>query len=900
MDKIDLSEVAKKWQRRWDEAGLFSVRDDDAKEKFYCLEMYPYPSGKLHMGHLRNYAIGDCIARYKRMQGLSVLYPMGYDAFGLPAENAAIKHGANPSSWTYANIESIKEQQRALGLSYDWSRQVQSCDEEYYRWNQWFFLKFLERGLAYKKRSPVNWCPLCDTVLANEQVINGKCWRHEQTSVEQRELDQWYLKITDYAEELLEDIEQLREWPERVRVMQQHWIGKSEGTIISFDIIDDDGKKVDVIETFTTRPDTLHGVTYLVLAAEHPLVKRLSRGSPHEAAVDAFLSRVRQESAIERTAEGREKHGVFLGHYVVNPLTGERSPLWSANYALMDYGTGAVMAVPAHDQRDFEFAKKYSLPVKVVITTPGDDIDASSMAAAFVDDGVLVHSSSFDGLPNREAIVAITRRLEELGVGKATTTYKLRDWLISRQRYWGTPIPVVYCDECGVVPVPYEDLPVRLPSDVSFSGEGNPLASSASFVKTSCPRCGAAARRETDTMDTFIDSSWYFLRFADSKNDSLPFSKDAIERWLPVDQYIGGIEHAILHLLYARFFTKATRDLGLHGVDEPFRRLLTQGMVIKDGAKMSKSLGNVVEPKSITDRFGPDTARHFILFAALPEKELEWSDAGVGASYRHLLKFSELFSSKPARTGVRSTYDRFVASRVQRAIGLVTGHIDYFRLSSALAVIIELTGLLARYAEEDAHAEVYADALGVLVRLANPFVPHLSEELWERSDREGFVNDASWPVPDESLLDEDAEASMALRESLAGDVRNVLRLARIDSPAHITLIVAHRWKFLFVERFKELLSSTRDPGSIIKSLLSIDALRPHGQSLVKLVPLMVKDPSRLPEILLSCDDELSRVREASSFLSGSFGCEVSVEAADDSSEPKASAAFPGKPGIIVR
>ncbi len=902
-DQPDFKAVAEKWQRRWEEQGVFRALEDDEKEKFYCLEMYPYPSGKLHMGHLRNYAIGDCLARFKRMRGFNVLYPMGYDAFGLPAENAAIQQGADPGEWTRKNIDSIKEQQKAIGLSYDWSRQLASCDEDYYKWNQWFFLKFLEKGLAYKQESLVNWCPECQTVLANEQVVDGKCWRHSQTDVEQKQLEQWYLRITDYADELLEDLEKLDHWPERVKAMQRNWIGKSHGTVIHFPIVDEDGNKVDSISTFTTRPDTLYGVTYLVLAAEHPLVKQLTEGTKYEGDVNTFLKEVQQESVIDRTAEGKEKHGVFLGHYIVNPVNKEKVPLWTANYALMEYGTGAVMAVPTHDQRDFEFARKYGLPMRVVIQPKeGWELDPDKMPRAYTEPGSLVNSGEFDGLDNHEAIHAITRHLEKHGWGEATVNYKLRDWLVSRQRYWGTPIPVVYCDDCGVQPVPEEELPVKLPTDVDFKAGGNPLETSESFVNTACPKCGKPARRETDTMDTFVDSSWYFLRYTDNENQEVPFSKDAVEHWLPVDQYIGGIEHAILHLLYARFFTKATRDLGLHSVDEPFRKLLTQGMVLKDGAKMSKSLGNIVEPRSIMERFGPDTARYFILFAALPEKEMDWSDEGVSASYRHLGRFWSVVTADKdgMRSGDLSSDDRYVRSRLQRVISDVTSQLSGLRLSHALNSVVEMTHVLSKYLEKGAHEEVFSDASDVMVRLIAPFTPHLAEEAWERLGKEGFVSVASWPEPDESLIDEGSEAAVDLQERLVADVRTVMRLAGVEAPSGVKLIVAPGWKYRLASEFKSLLGETRNPGEIIKRLMQDDEFRQHGKEVSKMVPALVKDPSKLPGTLLSHDDEQARLREASSHLEGVFGCPVSVERAEDSGEKKAGSALPGKPGIVLR
>ena len=902
-DRPDFKAIAEKWQRRWADEDVFRASKDEAKRKFYCLEMYPYPSGKLHMGHLRNYAIGDCLARFKRMKGFNVLYPMGYDAFGLPAENAAIKQGADPDGWTRQNIESIKGQQQALGLSYDWSRQLASCDEDYYKWNQWFFLKFLEQGLAYKKESLVNWCPQCQTVLANEQVEDGKCWRHSDTDVEQKQLEQWYLRITDYAEELLNDLEKLDDWPDRVKTMQRNWIGKSHGTVIHFPIVDEEGNKVDSISTFTTRPDTLFGVTYLVLAAEHPLVTELAKGAGREQEVDGFLRKVQQESIIERTAEDKEKYGVFLGHYIVNPVNKEKVPLWTANYALMEYGTGAVMAVPTHDQRDFEFARKYDLPMRVVIQPKeGWELKPDKMPRAFTEPGTLVNSGEFDGMDNQEAIHAITRYLEENGWGEATVNYKLRDWLISRQRYWGTPIPVVYCDGCGIRPVPEEELPVRLPEDVDFGEGGNPLATSESFVNTTCPKCGGPAKRETDTMDTFVDSSWYFLRYTDNKNQDEPFSKEAVEHWLPVDQYIGGIEHAILHLLYARFFTKATRDLGLHSIDEPFQRLLTQGMVLKDGAKMSKSQGNVVEPRTIMERFGPDTARYFILFAALPEKELDWSDEGVNAAYRHLGRFWSIATTPRdgMRSGELSSDDRYVRSRLQRTVKEVTQQVGELRLSHALGGVIEMANDLSRYVEKGAHKDVFGDAVDVLVRLLAPFTPHLAEELWEWLGKDGFVSTASWPGFDESLIDEGSEAAVELQDRLVSDVRTVMGLAGVEQPSEVRIIAAPAWKYRFAEEFKRALAETRNPGDIIKRLMRDEEFRQHGKEVSKLVPALVKDPSKLPDTVLSHEDEFERLREAAPHVGKVFGCAVEVEKAEESQESKAGSALPGKPGIVLK
>ncbi|HDD46401.1 MAG TPA: leucine--tRNA ligase, partial [Candidatus Aenigmarchaeota archaeon] len=619
---MNFKEFEVKWQREWEKTGIFKAKPRG--KKYYVLEMFPYPSGKLHMGHVRNYSIGDAYARFKRMLGYNVLYPMGYDALGLPAENAAIKHNACPKEWTYERIKEMREQQKRLGFSYDWSREIRTCDPDYYKWNQWIFLQFFKRGLVYRKKAPVNWCPSCQTVLANEQVIEGKCWRCK-TKVTQKELEQWFINIRKYANELLKGLEKLKGWPERVKIMQENWIGKSEGAEIEFKI---EGSNKS-IKIFTTRPDTIYGVTFMVFAPEHPMVRELVKGTEYESKVEEFIERVRAESLAERTDESKPKEGMFIGRYAINPVNGERVPIYIGDFVIYEYGGGAVMAVPAHDQRDFEFAKKHGIEIKVVIR-PGDkELKAEEMERAYVDDGIMVNSGKFNGMHNREAMKKIVEYLEELGVGKAKVEYKLRDWLISRQRYWGTPIPIIYCEKCGVVPVKEEDLPVLLPDDVKFTGKGNPLQTSKTFLNVSCPKCGGKARRETDTMDTFFDSSWYFFRYCSPNTSNAPFDKEAVEYWCPVDQYIGGIEHATMHLIYARFFTKALRDLGLVSIDEPFTNLLTQGMVIKDGAKMSKSLGNVVDPGEMIEKYGADTVRLFILFASSPEKELEWSDKGI-------------------------------------------------------------------------------------------------------------------------------------------------------------------------------------------------------------------------------------------------------------------------------
>jgi leucyl-tRNA synthetase len=753
-------EIEPKWQKTWEETGLYRSVEDPNAEKFYCLEMFPYPSGDLHMGHMRNDAIGDAYARFLRMKGFNVLYPMGYDAFGLPAENAAITRKVDPAKWTRSSIDKMIDVQKRMGLSYDWDRTLATCEPEYYRWNQWIFLKFLENGLAYRKAAPVNWCPSCMTVLANEQVEGGGCWRCS-TDVQTRDLEQWFFRITSYADELLEALDRLEDWPERVKTMQRNWIGRSEGAEIDFKVTGSD----QVISTFTTRPDTVFGITYMVLAAEHPLVEQLVKGTEREDAVLAFADTVKRRSHIERTDETKEKEGVDTGRTFVNPVNGREFPIYVADYVVMEYGTGAVMGVPAHDQRDFEFARKYDLPVIAVIEGEGGSVDGADMDRAYVDDGVMVNSGLFDGQSNQDAMPKFGSFLEENGWGRSTVSYRLRDWLISRQRYWGTPIPVIYCDSCGAVPVPEEDLPVLLPEDVEFTGEGNPLATSPTFVSTSCPSCSGTARRETDTMDTFIDSSWYPFRYTDPKYDKGPFDPDKAGYWMPVDQYIGGIEHAILHLLYARFFTKGLRDLGLTEADEPFKRLLTQGMVIKDGAKMSKSMGNVVPAEEMMDRFGADTARIFILFASPPEKELEWSDKGVEGSFRFLSRVHrmvsenlDIFPTSAREAGSHQSDDiRALIQAVHRFTGKVTEDIEKrFQFNTALSAIMELVNETGRFVssgglEVEGGREEAARAMEAVIRLLAPFAPHLAEELWEMIGYEESVFLSPWPEFDPEL-----------------------------------------------------------------------------------------------------------------------------------------------------
>lgn len=759
IDKYNFSEIEKKWQTKWAEGDVFKVTEDPDKEKYYVLEMFPYPSGKLHMGHVRNYSIGDVLARFKKMKGFNVLHPMGWDSFGLPAENAAIKHGVEPSKWTWENIGEMREQLKELGLSYDWDREVATCHPDYYKWMQWIFIQFYKKGLAYKKENPVNWCPSCQTVLANEQVVDGKCERCK-TLVGKKDLSQWYFKITDYAERLLDNLEELPGWPNKVKLMQKNWIGKSIGAEVTFEI-DGFDKGLDV---FTTRPDTLYGVTYMVMAPEHPYLKELVAGSEYEEPVNAYVDKVQHMSDIERTSTTNEKTGQFTGRYAINPLTGKKVPIFISDYVLMDYGTGAIMAVPAHDQRDFDFAKKFDLEIIPVVDSDDPEVDVYDLKAAFAAEGTMINSEMFNGMNNKEAIEKIIDYLEEKKIGKKSINYKLRDWLISRQRYWGTPIPMIHCDDCGWVPEKEENLPVLLPADVQFTGKGeSPLATSKTFVNTTCPVCGKPARRELDTMDTFLDSSWYFLRYCDPKNAEAPFSKEKVDYWMNVDQYIGGVEHAILHLMYARFFQMALYDLGLVSTEEPFKNLLTQGMVIKDGAKMSKSLGNVVSPAEIIDKYGADTARLFILFAAPPERELDWSDKGVEGSfrfinrvYRMVYDFSQNYSEVPESYEISGDADKNMAYWLNYAIKKVSDDIgERFNFNTAISTIMELVNEMYRYKEGTVNPGLFGAAIKDLIIMLAPFVPHVTEEMWEHLGYEGSVHDQSWPEYDEKALVKD-------------------------------------------------------------------------------------------------------------------------------------------------
>ncbi len=761
-EKYAPHDIETKWQKYWEENKTFKVEIDKNKPKSYVLEMFPYPSGNLHMGHVRNYSIGDVIARFRTMKGYDVLHPMGWDSFGMPAENAAIKHGIAPKKWTLENIANMTRQLKQLGLSYDWDREVATCKEDYYKWTQWFFELFYKRGLAVKKESAVNWCDTCNTVLANEQVIDGKCWRCDHT-VQKKNLSQWFFKITDYADELLKDLDLLEGWPERVRTMQRNWIGRSEGLEFNFEI----PALNDKVAVYTTRPDTAFGVTFMALAAEHPLLERICENNPKAEEIKAFCEKVKNQSEIERTSSESEKEGIFTGVYCINPFNGRKVEMWVTNYVLYDYGTGAVMGVPTGDQRDWMFADKYGIDKIVTICPVGKELKLEEMTCAYEEkEGMLVNSGKFTGMEMHEAMSAIMDEAEAQGFGKRRVNYRLRDWLISRQRYWGAPIPIIYCPHCGEVLVPEEELPVRLPEEVDFNaGAKSPLATNESFLHCKCPKCGADAVRETDTMDTFLCSSWYYLRYTDPKNTKLPFDKDANMYWGPVDQYIGGIEHAILHLLYSRFFLKVLRDAGLVDYAEPFSNLLTQGMVIKDGAKMSKSLGNVVSPEEILEKYGADTARLFILFAAPPERELEWSDKGVEGSFRFLNRVWRIvYGFMPEIEQKVTSYDPATLSEADKdlrrvlhsTIKKVTADIDVrFNFNTAISSMMELVNALYAYKEAVAapNAGLVYEATSALVKMLAPFVPHMCEELWDGAfDPTASVHTQSWPEYDEDAL----------------------------------------------------------------------------------------------------------------------------------------------------
>lgn len=862
--EYDYKEIEPKWHANWEKNNTFKTMDTvEGKENYYILEMLPFPSGKLHMGHVRNYTLGDVVARYKKMKGYNVLHPMGWDSFGLPAENAAIQNGAHPAKWTVSNIENMKKQLKMLGFSYDWDREIASYKEEYYVWNQWLFKKMYEKGIVYKKKSTVNWCPDCDTVLANEQVEDGKCWRHGKTDVIQKDLEQWFFKITDYADELLEGHEELKEgWPEKVLTMQKNWIGKSYGTEINL-VVEKTGETLPV---FTTRVDTLYGVTYCTIAPEHPMVDEILKENP---GIKDAITEMKNADMIERTAEGKEKNGVFTGRYVINPVNGDKVQLWIGDYVLMNYGTGAVMAVPCHDERDFAFAKKYDLPMKVVIN-PVDKktkeeivIKAEDMENAFVGKGVLTNSGDFNGMSIKEAQSKIAEYLEAEKFGERTVKYRLKDWGVSRQRYWGTPIPALYCDKCGVVMEKDENLPVKLPMDIEFTGNGNPLETSEEFKNATCPTCGGVAKRETDTMDTFVDSSWYYMRYCDPKNENLPFDKVIGDGWSPVDQYIGGIEHAVMHLLYSRFFHKVMRDMGLISSNEPFKRLLTQGMVLsqsyysnnknaflfaeqveeKDGKfldketgeelvakveKMSKSKNNGVDPEHIIAEYGADTARLFTMFAAPPEKELEWNENGLGGSYRFInrlwrmvienkafIEAGEIDLEKIDKT------DKVLIRKLHQTIKKVTESIEAdYHFNTSIAATMELLNEIQDYKVNVLEADkmsseskkVFSTTLQNMVLMLSPFIPHTCDELWAELGNEGALFDAAWPEHVEALTISD-EITIAVQ--INGKVRATLEVDRTISKEDLEALAMANESIVKNTEGKSIVKVIVIPGRIV-------------------------------------------------------------------------------------
>lgn len=755
MSNYNFKEIEKRWLKHWEDEKVFQALLEKEKEKFYILIMFPYPSGKIHIGHVRNYMLGDLIARYKKMKGYNVLNPIGWDAFGLPAENAAIEKGIHPAKWTYQNIDHMKSQLKRLGFSYDWDREVATCNEDYYKWNQWFFVKFFERGLAYKKKSSVNWCSKCGTVLANEQVIDGLCWRCD-TTVELKELEQWFVKITEYADALLDDHEILKDnWPERVLTMQKNWIGRSEGVNVNFKLHNEEDFPI-----FTTRPDTIYGVTFMALSPEHPYVKAILNEADDSLRkkLDDFLNKVRKEDIEKRRSGDYEKEGLFTGKYVTNPLNKKKVPLYLANFVLMEYGTGAIMAVPAHDQRDFEFARKYDIPVEVVIHPEGEDLDPEKMEEAFIDDGIMIHSEPFDGKGNREAMGLIMDYIEEKEYGKRAIHFRLKDWLVSRQRYWGTPIPIIYCEKCGPLPVPEEDLPVVLPKDIKLEAEGgSALTRCEDFLNTKCPKCDGPAKRETDTMDTFVDSSWYYARYCSPHFSEKPFKREDADYWMNVDQYIGGIEHAILHLLYSRFYNKVMKDLDLLEPKEPFKRLLTQGMVIKDGQKMSKSKGNVVDPDDMIEKYGVDTVRLFILFAAPPEKDLDWSDKGVEGASRFINRLWKYINEKMEIIKKHKDHvielnslteeQKRLYTLLNKTVKKFTDDLEKtYHFNTSVASMMEFFNELSRYNFKDDNdgillSEICKKCLLVLY----PYIPFLTEELWHMIEYEGYLYQQQWP-----------------------------------------------------------------------------------------------------------------------------------------------------------
>lgn len=881
---LEFKSIERKWQDAWEKNSVFRSKESKKKKKFYCLEMFPYPSGKLHMGHVRNYVLGDAFARFKRLEGYNVLYPMGYDAFGLPAENAAIKNNIHPKEWTHHCISLMREQQKQLGLSYDWSREIRTCDPDYYKWNQWLFIKFYEQGLVYRKKSSVNWCPSCNTVLANEQVVGGECWRCN-SQVIAKELEQWFFRITKYAEKLLAGLDKLDAWPDKVKIMQKNWIGRSEGTTIKFKL----KHSSEVIEVFTTRADTLFGITFLVFAPEHPKVQEFVKGTIYEDELKKFMARTGTKEHLDIEKRMYDKEGLFIGKYAIHPITGEDIPIYVANFALMDYGTGIIMCVPAHDQRDFEFAVKYNLPVRVVIVPEG--ALKEPLQEAYTGEGRLVNSKMFNGVESKRAITEITKHLERIGFGRAAVEYKLKDWLISRQRYWGTPIPMVYCRKCGIQPVKENELPVILPEDIKFTGLGNPIAQSEKFVNTKCPKCRGKAARETDTMDTFVDSSWYFFRYCSPNEKKRIFDRKKVDYWLPVDQYIGGIEHATGHLIYSRFFTKVLKDMGIIDFDEFALRLFCQGMVTLGGEAMSKSRGNVVDPGDMIDKYGVDVVRMFILGAASPENDLEWNEKGVEGSQRILNRIYSLFGGE--HKPLSNKKDRYILHRMNLVLRGLPARVNELRFDSTLVMLNSLVDAIYEH-KNHMGRRTFKKALETVCISCSPIAPHACEECWEKIGKRGFISKAKLPEPDLKSIRPELEYLEQFAFSLKADIKKIAELIKIEKPKAIIIFIAEPWKYkLFEIVKKEGAEGMKDTNALIGKIMQTE-LKVHGEEIMKLLP-RIKD--KLPGFVLNQEKEIHVVKESE--LDKIFNCQVRSVKSQDSFEQKARQALPGKPAILI-
>lgn len=916
----ELKDIEEKWQEKWEENNVHQAEMDEDKEKYYVLDMFPYPSGKLHMGHGRAFSLGDAVARFKSMQGYNVMHPMGWDAFGMPAENAAIDRDVDPGEWTFDCIDSMRDGFKRLGFSLDWSREVTTCTPEYYKWDQWIFQKMLDDGLAYRDEAEVNWCPSCETVLADEQVENGDCWRCD-TVVENKDMKQWKLGITEYADELLEDLEQLEGWPDKVRKMQNDWIGKSTGAQIEFLL-----KAGGELEVFTTRPDTIFGATFMALAPEHELAEEIAEEKEE---VAEYVEEAKKRDSEER--EEKSKSGVFTGRHAENPFTGEEIPIYVAEFILTDYGTGAIMAVPAHDERDHEFATEHGIEIREVVESPEDH---EIQEECWEGNGQHINSEFLNGLDKDEAIETIIKKLEEEKLGYKDVNYKLRDWLISRQRYWGTPIPVVYCGDCGTVPVPEEDLPVKLPKDVEFTGQGNPIKTSSHFIDTECPECGGDAERETDTMDTFINSSWYFLRYCSPEFDEAPFDQKEANYWMNIDQYVGGIEHAVMHLLYARFFNKFLRDEGMIDNDEPFERLLTQGMVNHpayncpehgwlfpeevedknicskcgqevevDTIKMSKSKNNVVRPNELVENHGADTARTFILRASHPQKELDWSKEGVKASkdmleriHRLVTESDELLTDDQPDLGEADLNDRIVSSRIQRAIEKATADCESQEFNLAIGEIDKLLTKLYWYRQRNPDGAIFSHGVRVLVKLMGPFAPHLMDELWHNLGHDEFIYNVDWPEVKEELLDVEAEKIDEYFETVAEDIRDIKKMIN-SKPEEIKVIQAADWKYDAFSSINENLD-LQDVGQVMGQVVEGE-LKTHAQKVNEMVVEAVENPGKFKAQFLEEDVESEALNENTERWEEEFGVNVEVEREEDSDAGKADRAEPGRPAIVI-